>query len=474
MAESEKADQDAPQYTPFEMKELLIEFAMRSASNPIMTLNLTDNDLLRAASFDPEELEAVHTGGPFYTGPDLHTALEDLTYDFERTAFLMRVGRLLTPNKVLQQDIQEMLEEEMTQRGLSKYLKETSIQRKIILVAGARVKAAMLLPELHDPLVLSRDKCDFIVLLTTLRGGYAGTTQKHRLYFSFPETGDHSTSYITFLARLQEATQLSVIPPLEPGEPYCTSSGPMDEAPVNRNGDEDIGTPVNALGIMLLTPPGSFTTTSTPLQSKGGGKGYTLNDGAWIYTSKLCQRVVEGKLGPEEDKRLTDKASYDDMLQVLKRQKVFFRNNEGGRTAAKPPLGALVVDITHSMDTAAIKKWTEEQEAEAEEEKRFCMQLKGEGFAGEDIGEPYGAYLKREIAAEKEKASRSHYVEQNTGTMKQKLKQKEEAVKGKYFSRYSPDFAQGPFDAEMKGHKETLLQELNVKLENIAKDTSGF
>ncbi|KAL5322709.1 hypothetical protein ACEPPN_010684 [Leptodophora sp. 'Broadleaf-Isolate-01'] len=475
MAESEKADVDTPRYTAFEMKELLIEFAMRACPNPAMTVNLKDNDLLRAATFDPVEHEAVHIGAPLYTGPNLHTALENQTYEAERNGFLNTIGDMLAPDKVLQHEIKGMLDEELKQRGHSQFLAmDVPIQRKFVIVASARIKAAMLSPDAHDPFNSLRDKYDFIVVLTTLRGGYAGTTQKQRLYFNFPETRDDSTSYFTFLARLQEATQLSVIPPLEPGEPYRPSLGPADETETRHNHDEDTGSPVNALGIMLPTPPDSFTTASAPLQPKRDEEGYTVKDGAWIYTSKLYQRVVEGKLGLEKDKKVTDKSSYDNMLLVLKSQKVTALNKEKGRVAVKPPQGTLIVEITHSMDAAAIKRWTEDQEAEAEEEKRFCSELQAQGFTDDDIGEPFGAYLKREIATEKEKASRGHFVEQYTENMKQKVKQKEAIVRDKYFSRYSPDFAQGPFDAEMEEHKEKFLTELKANLKRIPKDSSGF
>ncbi|KAG4441399.1 hypothetical protein IFR05_003086 [Cadophora sp. M221] len=475
MAESEKADAETPKHTAFEMKELLIESAMRTGPNQAMTFNLKDDDLLRAASFDPHELEAVYTGAPLYTGPDLHTALENQTYEAERNVFLSTIGDLLGPDKICHHEIKGMLDEELRQRGHMQFLAaDVTIQRKFLIVASARIKAAMLSPDVHDPFNSPQDKYDFIVVLTTLRGGYAGTTQKQRLYFNFPETRDDYTSYTTFLAQLQEATQLSMIPPLEPGEPYSTLSGPTDGAKTPSNNDEDTSSPVNALGIMLPTPPDSFTTASAPLLPKRDEKGYTVKDGAWIYTSKLCQRVMEGKLGQEKDKKITDKTSYDNMLLVLKSQRLTTLNEVNQRVTVMPPQGALVVEITHSMDAAAIKVWAKVQEAEAEEEKRFCRELKAQGFTDEDIGEPFGAYLKREIATEKEEASRGHYVQQQTDNMKKKVKQKEAIVRAKYFSRYSPDFAQGSFNAEMAEHKEMFLKELKANLKRIPKDSSGF
>ena len=94
----------------------------------------------------------------------------------------------------------------------------------------------MLTPETQDAFA-SQDHFDFTVLLTTLRGGYAGTTQTQRLYFNFPKKNDTLSSYADFLALLQDASQLSVIPPLKPGEPYRTSGFTSNPPP--RYGDDN-------------------------------------------------------------------------------------------------------------------------------------------------------------------------------------------------------------------------------------------
>lgn len=220
-----------------------------------------------------------------------------------------------------------------------------------MIIAGARVKAAMLSPGPHDPLDSPRDKYDFEVLLTTLRGGYAGTTQEQRLYFNYPGSRDDSSSYRDFLARLQEATQLSIIPPLEPGEPYRTSSGFMDDTSALHGFDDDTGTPANALGIMLHTPPDSFTTAPAPINPRRDVKGYTVNDGPWIYTSVLNgQKSMIGKLGPEEHKKLSDKDSYDNMILVLEKQVGYMKNEKGVTQTVKALPKALVVHITHVRD----------------------------------------------------------------------------------------------------------------------------
>ncbi|KAK0127259.1 hypothetical protein ONS96_006810 [Cadophora gregata f. sp. sojae] len=205
------------------------------------------------------------------------------------------------------------------------------------------------------------------------------------------------------LVQLQDATQLSVIPPLEPGEPYRTSSTTTD--PPSRNGDNvDANNPVNALGIMLPTRPASFTTFPFS-QSRRDEQGYTIRDGPWIYTSKKNSIILKGKLGEEKGKKLEDKISYDNMIQILRGERVSV--TQMSVNASPSSLCALVVEIIHSMDRDAIKWHKEEQQAIDEEEKQFCEDLTAQGLTEDDFGEPFGAYLKKEIQMEKLNAWKS-------------------------------------------------------------------
>jgi len=200
----------------------------------------------------------------------------------------------------------------------------------------------MLTPETQDAFA-SQDHFDFTVLLTTLRGGYAGTTQTQRLYFNFPKKNDTLSSYADFLALLQDASQLSVIPPLKPGEPYRTS-GFTSNPPPRYGDDNDSNVPANALGIMLPTPPDSFTTAPTP-QLKRDTKGYTILDGPWIYTIKRGKNILKSNLREERDRKLDDKVSYDNMVQLLKDQKGSEIGNDQKSSPSSP--GTLVVEIVH-------------------------------------------------------------------------------------------------------------------------------
>lgn len=189
----------------------------------------------------------------------------------------------------------------------------------------------------------SRDHFDFTVLLTTLRGGYAGTTQTQRLYFNFPKKNDTLSSYVDFLALLQDASQLSVIPPLKPGEPYRTS-GFTSDPPIRYGETSDPNVPANALGVMLPTPPDSFTTEPTP-EPEQDTKGYTILHGPWIYTIKRGQNILKSHLREERDRKLDGKVAYDNMVQLLKDQKGSEIGN-GQKSSPSSP-GTLVVEIIH-------------------------------------------------------------------------------------------------------------------------------
>ncbi|KAH7412796.1 hypothetical protein BKA64DRAFT_770558 [Cadophora sp. MPI-SDFR-AT-0126] len=470
MTDSVQANDDSPKkYSPFEVKELLIEFAMRNYHNHGMTTNLKDEDLDRVLSFELDGLETIDYGAPFYIGTDLYTALENLRYEAGRNDFLTTITVLPNSDTELLSQMRELLHEESKQLGYSaKELEHLSASQQVLIIAGARIKAATLAPEPQDASA-SRDHFDFTVLLTTLRGGYAGTTQTQRLYFKFPGEKDALSSYATLLARLQDATQLSVIPPLEPGEPYRTSSSTTDPAPLH-GGDGDANTPVNALRIMLPTPPDSFTTFPAT-QLRRDRKGYTILDGAWIYTSKRGNIVLKGKLGEEKDKKLDDKASYDNMVEILKDQDTA---RKGQNEKSSPSPGALVVEITHSMDRDAIKRFEEEEEATKEEEERFRENVKADGLTDDDIGEPFGAHLKNAIATEKENASRAHWANSYQSMFEKSLKREEEILRARFLSSESPKHTQLEFDVEMEKVRSRLKKWLNQRLKGIPKGASGF
>ena len=118
MSEPNRADHDVPKkYSPFEVKELLIEFAMRNYPKDSMTTNLRDEDLDRAISFEPDGLEAVEVGAPVYVGTDVFTAIEDLRYEAGRNDFLLTIGVQAKRDQELQRQMTVLLNEESKQLG---------------------------------------------------------------------------------------------------------------------------------------------------------------------------------------------------------------------------------------------------------------------------------------------------------------------------------------------------------------------
>ena len=81
------------------------------------------------------------------------------------------------------------------------------------------------------------------------------------------------------------------------------------------------------------------------------------------------------------------------------------------------------------MDRDAIKRYHGEEEATKEETTRFRADAMAQGLTDDDIGVPFGAYLKDSITKEKEDASRAHYAAQITSTFDRSLKREEEMLK---------------------------------------------
>ena len=126
------------------------------------------------------------------------------------------------------------------------------------------------------------------------------------------------------------------------------------------------------------------------------------------------------------------------------------------------------------MDRDAIDRYREEEEATKEEETQFRADAIAQGLTDDDIGVPFGAYLKNSITKEKEDASRAHRAAQITSTFERSLKREEEILRATFFSNESSTRTQPEFDAEMEKMRLRLKKRLDHALNNIPKDTSGF
>lgn len=126
------------------------------------------------------------------------------------------------------------------------------------------------------------------------------------------------------------------------------------------------------------------------------------------------------------------------------------------------------------MDRDAIKRYHGEEEATKEETTRFRADAMAQGLTDDDIGVPFGAYLKDSITKEKEDASRAHYAAQITSTFDRSLKREEEMLRAAFFSSESSTHTQPEFDAEMEKMKSRLNKRLDHLLKNIPNVNSGF
>lgn len=118
-------------YTAFEVKELLIEYAMRSWQGNMMTHSFTEAEFGGMASLDPEELEAVDSGAPLYTGTNLHTALEHDIRDFKRCRYLSQIFTSRSDQDLIE-NVLRLLDADLTQvRALHLLGERASMNQKV-------------------------------------------------------------------------------------------------------------------------------------------------------------------------------------------------------------------------------------------------------------------------------------------------------------------------------------------------------
>jgi hypothetical protein len=136
-----------------------------------------------------------------------------------------------------------------------------------------------------------------MVTLKTLIGGYADLSQKTSLYFNY------GTSFEVFLLMLRDATQRSVIPPIDFSETSaarCESS--MDRAPdsASQTSTSQLGRQQSGSGReskqaneRSYGPNNSSYASSSQGDTKPHNqprciydRGYTLADGPWLYRFK--------------------------------------------------------------------------------------------------------------------------------------------------------------------------------------------
>jgi hypothetical protein len=143
----------------------------------------------------------------------------------------------------------------------------------------------------------------FKVYLHTLVGGHGDNFVVTKLFFNYREP------FVSFLSALRDATQLSVIPPVDPDSKYhqAYSPDPYTNLPSQRNNQFSID--LSRRG----SPAGIPQDYHTSRARSPGARGYTLNDGSWIY--RIAVRG-SGQQGPNLE--LTDDRSYRAMVETLR------------------------------------------------------------------------------------------------------------------------------------------------------------
>lgn len=177
---------------------------------------------------------------------------------------------------------------------------------KCLFIAQHRVLKDI--PVLQRPNYHNTKIYDFKVILTTLKGGYGDYLITTELFFEYANHFSH------FLSALKDATQLSVIPPVEINRHYTYERahspdkyhGSRSRSRSTIYNDSSRGSPTGRSREPELALP-------IPKTRNRDARGYTLDDGPWIY-----RIAIGNQLQPGQDKNLYDEGSYLEMLQALK------------------------------------------------------------------------------------------------------------------------------------------------------------
>jgi hypothetical protein len=169
----------------------------------------------------------------------------------------------------------------------------------------------------------------FKIYLHTLVGGHGDNFVVTKLFFNY------TTPFIYFLAVLRDATQLCVIPPIDLYAKYANrraySPEPFSNSPSRRNSQFNVDLSRRGSSAGMSQDPHSSRPRSP------GARGYTLNDGPWIY--RIAVRG-SGHQGPNLE--LSEDRSYSMMIDTLK---------TGNREVSENEHVVILMHVSNTPDT---------------------------------------------------------------------------------------------------------------------------
>ncbi|KAE8454242.1 hypothetical protein EG329_005167 [Mollisiaceae sp. DMI_Dod_QoI] len=372
-----------PAFNSYELKELVIEWALRNDPGEFTLYDLPKSSLEDMAMLDTNGLNANMICSTLFAGADLALTLERDERNEHRINFLRTIIGEAIKDPAVRKEVKEQLDVEIKLHNLT-HAKgpDVDFAKKAQAIANARVLSK--LPGDEKFILQPQSKFDYEVILNTLRDGHGGQMNPVYLFMEF------KNSLWYFLSTLQDATQLSTIPPLYLASQYCdeeqidfsksTSSHTSELSSISSG---SLASP-KAPSETTLTAEASLDELSKSAHRSDGveARGYTLDHGPWLY------RIVSGR-GTSEKKskrwhNITGVQSFEKMIKSLQEQS---QNGEKDLTVA----------VVHSLDKAAIDRWNKIKAEGNRAEREFEERLREQGFSNEDIGEPFMKWLEKDL-----------------------------------------------------------------------------
>ncbi|KUJ19375.1 uncharacterized protein LY89DRAFT_489373 [Mollisia scopiformis] len=366
-----------PRFSAPEMKELAIEWALRTGEDQLVIYDLPKSSLENMTMLDTDNLDMNMLDSAFLTGSSSTLDFKHEEREEKRLIFLRSLMKQCFSRDItLKMETMKLLDEEIESLGLSDSLHNSAFKEKAFAVAKARLSAKHF--GTKNLTLKSIKRFDYQVALGVLRGGHGGHYEILDLYFDF------KNKFWFFLEILQETTQFSMIPPInleeqqDDGEEvdFSSSTTSQDSVPSSISSSGSL-TSTRTMSESTLRSRSSLNSTPQPDQDTGAVKrrGYTLEHGPWLYRISEQGRSARAKRGAWHN--ITSLASYNKMIIQFQEHS---HSHEG-----KPP----IVSIIHYLDKVAVAQWSRIRANEERAEREFLKLIKESGFDDEDIGEPF-------------------------------------------------------------------------------------
>ncbi|RFU34942.1 hypothetical protein B7463_g1381, partial [Scytalidium lignicola] len=371
-----------------EYKEMLIELFSLYWPRGATVEDMSPTTLFKMSALYPELLQLESAGIAIdHLVCDVPHGNAYHYTDVEREAYLRKaLFHLLAPDKkrVVPVGLHTLLDEELKVYRANYDFENNPLEAKAIAIAESRATRGIIRIKNPPDYAQNKAKYEFETVLFTLRFRDSGTPMQTKLFF------DYKTPFHTFLDTLRGETRLCTMPTKEE---IMATTKPVHGLPhISHQDTEDM--PVKSLPSRIKVKyfdqsemAQTSTSTSYPINPTSkyrndSKRGFTLDDGPWIYRFKFEDEA--GQLG-----YLSDEISYQKMIDQIKLSKK-----------------SLIVVLVHSIEKLRLDKFEGKKKLVTLDENERKKSMQGLDLWGDGDPDDIDVYLEDEPPKSKKEEAR--------------------------------------------------------------------